>query len=182
MMALCDGMGSGEDAHRASETAIELVESFFRAGLDSMSAVECVNRFLTLNECQRFSTLDITVIDLNSGDAEIIKLSAPSTVIKSNDGVRTVSCSALPMGVFEEVSCGHVSEKLSAGSDVIMATDGVVDSFVSSEEYVTAVSVLRTSEPSAAAGEILSRARAVSGGRMDDDGTVLFARVFERKK
>ena len=180
MMALCDGMGSGEAAEKASETAIELVESFFKAGLDSMSAVDCVNRFLALNECERFSTLDVTVIDLNSGDAEIIKLSSPATVIKSDDGVSAISGSSLPMGVFENVSCGHVRRKLRAGDEVIMATDGITDALGSTERFVSAAAAQRTADPHIEAQNILECAVISSGGALRDDGTVLCARLFEK--
>ncbi|WP_251546856.1 SpoIIE family protein phosphatase [Pumilibacter intestinalis] len=180
MMALCDGMGSGEAAEKASETAIELVESFFKAGLDSMSAVECVNRFLALNECERFSTLDITVIDLNSGNAEIIKLSSPATVIKSRDGVSAVSGASLPMGVFEKVNCGHVSRKLAAGDEIVMATDGITDALGSTERFVAAVSAQKTADPHVEAQNLLECAVASSRGRLRDDATVLCARIFEK--
>ena len=180
MMALCDGMGSGEEAEKASETAIELVESFFKAGLDSLSAVECVNRFLALNECERFSTLDITVIDLNSGKAEIIKLSSPATVIRSASGVRAVSGASLPMGVFENVTCGHASTELRAGDAVIMATDGVTDALGSTERFVSAAAVQTVTDPQVAAKNILDAAVAMQNGKLKDDGTVLCARIFEK--
>ena len=180
MMALCDGMGSGEQAERASETAIELVESFFRAGLDSMSAVECVNRFLALNECERFSTLDVTVIDLESGDAEIIKLSSPATVVKGRDGVRAVSGAALPMGVFENVTCGHTSLRLQTGDEIIMATDGITDALGSTEQFVSAAAMQSCADPQAEAKNILECAMAAQRGKLKDDATVLCARIFEK--
>lgn len=181
MMALCDGMGSGEEAEKASETAIELVESFFRAGLDSMAAVECVNRFLALNECDRFSTLDVTVIDLNSGNAEILKLSSPATVIKSRGGVRAVSGASLPMGVFEEVTCGQASVRLCAGDEVVMATDGVTDALGSVEGFISAVATQACADPQAEAKSILATAAGLQNGKLRDDGTVLCARIFEKK-
>ena len=179
MLALCDGMGSGDGAADASGTAIELVESFFRAGLDSMSAVECVNKFLTLNECERFSTLDITVIDLNTGSAEIIKLSAPPTVIRASSGVKAVSGSSLPMGVFESVSCSHTSIMLGQGDEVIMTTDGVTD-VLGSEGIIAAASTV-CPDPKARANGILGCAQSVRKDGLSDDGTVLCARIFERK-
>ncbi len=178
MMALCDGMGSGEEAGRASGTAIELIENFFRAGLDSGSAVDCVNRFLALNECERFSTLDITVIDLNSGDAEIIKLSSPATVIRSGDGVHVVTGSALPMGVLEEVKCGHAHQKLRAGDQVIMATDGVTDAL--GQERLMAMSARASGDPAVVTKELLDCAVLAGGGKPRDDCTVLCARIFEK--
>lgn len=180
MMALCDGMGSGEEAEKASETAIELVESFFRAGLDPTSAVECVNKFLTLNECERFSTLDIAVIDLNSGETEIIKLSSPATVIKSDDGVRAVSGSSLPMGVLENISCGHAGFTLKAGDEIIMATDGITDALGSTERFISAAAAQSACDPQTEARNILDCAVIEQNGKLKDDATVLCARIFEK--
>lgn len=180
MMALCDGMGSGEEAEKASETAIELVESFFRAGLDSVSAAECVNRFLALNDCERFSTLDITVIDLNSGDAEIIKFSSPATVIKTTEGVRAVSGSALPVGVFEQAVCSLSRQKLKTGDEIIMATDGITDALGSTEKFMTAAAMQSASDPHIEAKNILDCAVANRNGKLGDDATVLCARIFEK--
>lgn len=179
MLALCDGMGSGDGAADASGTAIELVESFFRAGFDSMSAVECVNKFLALNECERFSTLDITVIDLNSGSTEIIKLSAPPTVIRAKSGVKAVSGSSLPMGVFEDVACSHASVMLGQGDEVIMTTDGVTD-VLGCDGIIAAASTV-CPDPKARANGILGCAESVCKGGLRDDGTVICARIFERK-
>lgn len=182
MMALCDGMGSGEEAEKASHTAIELVEGFFRAGLGSLRAVECVNRFLAMGECERFSTLDVTVIDLNTGDAEIIKLSAPATVIRANDGVRAVTGAALPMGVFEEVTCGHTQLSLCAGDEIVMATDGITDALGSTEALISAVALQTDPDPKAAAKNILDAAVIRQKGALKDDATVLCARIVKKRE
>lgn len=179
MMALCDGMGSGDEAEKASETAIELIENFFKAGMDSMSAVSCVNRFLAQTGVERFSTLDVTVIDLNSGVAELIKLSSPPTVIKSPSGVVAVPCAALPMGVMEEIHVGREVKNLRAGDEVIMATDGVSDALTSDENLIEAARTL-SDEPQSAANELLAIAERAQNGKLRDDATVLCARLFER--
>lgn len=46
IVALCDGMGSGSNAEKMSETAIGLVENFYRAGFDSDTILSCVNHLL----------------------------------------------------------------------------------------------------------------------------------------
>ena len=179
MMALCDGMGSGPEAQKASETAIELIENFFKAGMDSMSAVESVNRFLAQSGFERFSTLDVTVIDLKSGNAELIKLSSPPTVVRTQGGASAVSCAALPMGVMEEITVRHETRALRAGDDIIMATDGVTDALGSDDALLDATRRLST-EPTRAASELLEAATRAQNGKLKDDATVLCTRLFER--
>ena len=143
---------------------------------------ECGIIFLALNECERFSTLDITVIDLNSGDAEIIKLSSPATVIKSDEGVRAVSGSALPIGVLEHISCGRTGVKLKAGDEIIMATDGITDALGSTERFISAAASQSSADPNVEARNILESAVAQMNGKLKDDGTVLCARIFETSR
>ncbi|MDE7395124.1 MAG: SpoIIE family protein phosphatase [Clostridiales bacterium] len=179
MMALCDGMGSGDEAQKASVTAIELIENFFKAGMDSMSAVACVNRFLAQSGFERVSTRDVTVIDLNSGLTELIKLSSPSTVIRTENGACAVPCASLPMGVMEEIRVRHETKTLRAGDDVIMATDGITDALGSDDDFLQAARALST-EPQRAANELLAAATSAQNGKLKDDATVLCTRIFER--
>ena len=47
LLAVCDGMGSGKEAERASESAVSLVENFYKAGFDNELILKSVNRLLT---------------------------------------------------------------------------------------------------------------------------------------
>ena len=55
MIALSDGMGSGEYAERVSESTISLLESFYRAKMPSPLVLTAVNRLLTFNKEERFA-------------------------------------------------------------------------------------------------------------------------------
>ncbi len=177
MIALCDGMGSGEEAERLSEKAIGLIENFFRAGFDSSLVLKSVNRFLSLDRGDGFSAIDIAVIDLNTAKADIIKLSTPATYIKKKDVIRKIEGGGLPLGATETVSPSVTTVDLSSGDMLVMATDGVADSF-EGDKLAAAVNNLRTVNPRLMAQGILEYTLANSGGAPRDDSTVIAAKII----
>ena len=55
MVALSDGMGSGEYAKKVSETAISLLESFYRAKMPSDLVLSTVNKLLSFSKEETFA-------------------------------------------------------------------------------------------------------------------------------
>ena len=62
-----------------------------------------------------------------------------------------------------------------------MATDGVTDALGSTESLIAAAATSNACEPQAKARELLEYATAAQRGKLRDDGTVLCARIFEKK-
>ncbi len=177
MIALCDGMGSGENAERISDKAIGLIENFFRAGFDSSLVLRSVNRFLSLDCGEGFSAIDIAVIDLNTAKADIIKLSTPATYIKKKDVIQKIEGGGLPLGATEVVSPTVTTVDLSSGDMLVMATDGVADSF-EGDKLAAAVNNLRTVNPRLMAQGILEHTLANNSGSPRDDSTVIAAKII----
>ena len=177
MIALCDGMGSGENAEKLSETAIGLIENFYRAGFDSSLVLKSVNRFLSLNAADGFSAIDIAVVDLETAKADIIKLSTPATYVKKKDVIQKIEGGGLPLGVTETVSPSVTSIDLSSGDMLVMATDGVADCF-EGDKLAAAVNNLRTVNPQLMAQGILEHTLANTGGKPRDDSTVIAAKLI----
>jgi stage II sporulation protein E len=69
MSVISDGMGSGPRAGRESEAAVELIEKFTSAGFSKITAINTVNSIMTLrfSEEEKFSTIDLSSIDLYTG-------------------------------------------------------------------------------------------------------------------
>ena len=103
LVALCDGMGSGQNAEKTSSLALGLIENFYRAGFDNNLILSSVNKMLTLSGEEAFSAIDAGVIDLNKGTCDLIKLGSPVTYIKSKNGVKRLEANALPLGILEEM-------------------------------------------------------------------------------
>lgn len=129
-LLLSDGMGSGEEARKESAMATRLLERFLRAGIDAPPALKTLNSALTLRaeETNSFTTIDLLLLSLQTGEGELYKYGAAPSYIKRGGTVRRVTCSCLPAGLQE---CSQPPEatrlRLEGGTYFVMITDGVAD-------------------------------------------------------
>jgi len=177
LMALCDGMGSGERAERFSSGTISLIECFYKAGFDHSTVIKSVNRFLSLSGEEAFAASDICVLDLNSGVADIFKIGSPACYIKGAETVRTVEGSSLPIGALDEIRPGFSQSGLSGGDMIVLVSDGVSDCF-DGDGLAAEISCASDVSPEALCQQILTAAKKKSP-RIRDDMTVAALRVFE---
>ncbi len=128
---LCDGMGSGEAAHRESALAVRLLEEFLRSGMESDAALRTVNSALALKneETGAFTTVDLLRVDLYTGEGEVCKLGAAPTYLRRRGIVSRLAGASLPAGLTAGGNAGpDVSKlKLGAGDCVLMLSDGVAE-------------------------------------------------------
>ena len=128
---LCDGMGSGQAAHRESGLAVRLLEEFLRSGMDSAAALRTVNSALALKneESGAFTTVDLLRLDLYTGSGEICKLGAAPTYIRKGTAVSRLSGAALPAGLADGDGVGPdvTALTLEPGDWVLLVSDGVAD-------------------------------------------------------
>jgi len=179
MMALCDGVGSGEKAEKISSRAIGLIESFYRAGFDSELVLKSVNEFLSVGtDEEHFCALDICVIDLGTGEVEMIKLASPASYIKRRDTVLRIDGKGAPMGAFERLIPEIAKVQLEVGDQIVLVTDGVSDSF-DGDRLSASVNSLRTTNPKILGEGIMESVLYNGNGSIDDDSTVLVARLIE---
>lgn len=177
LFAVCDGMGSGENANDLSERAVKTIENFFEAGFSEDVVIAVANKILTRHASgDGFSALDITVLDLNTGAANFIKLGAAYSVIRRADSPEIIEGNALPMGVVENVK-PFVSRRVFSENDVVvMMSDGVTD-VVSGAEIAAMLDEERRINPEVLSAKILDSA--VKNGATDD-ATVLCVKIFSR--
>ena len=147
LLAVCDGMGSGKEAERASESAVSLVENFYKAGFDNELILKSVNRLLTSVNDETFTAVDICVVDLMKGTADFIKLGAPQGLSKAAG--RCSSCrEAVCLSAFWR-KCSRQSQKALKANDVIvLASDGFSDAFENKGRYGGAACGNRVVRPS----------------------------------
>ena len=176
MIALSDGMGSGERAGSGSSAAISLVENFYRTGVDEKTVLPLINNLLTMRNDGSFQTLDMCVVDLRTAEADFIKLSAPESVIKRKVGCEVVEGGALPLGILREVKPSISRKKLSSGDVVVLATDGVTDA-IGADGMMRVAESGRSNNPQTIADNIVRDASFVSQA---DDQTVVALRLFRR--
>ena len=179
MMALYDGMGSGKKAANSSNLAMDLVENFYRAGFDNEIILSSANKLLTLSGEEMFSALDLAIIDLRRGIADIIKLGAPVGIIKHINSSDMIEGSALPLGIIENATPNVKKIVLNNGDYIILATDGITDSFSSNEDYLNFVNNLKENNPQTIAEDILKEALKNCGGTAIDDMTIIVSKIFK---
>ena len=178
LLALCDGMGAGSSAHKMSAMTLGLIENFYKVGFDNDVILESVNKLLAINNQESYSTLDVCLIDLDKEIADFIKVGAPIGIIKREANIEKVEGSALPIGALENITPSTYKTTISTKDIVVMATDGITDSFKTYEDFVEFVGGLATNNPQTIAEAILNEALHLNGMSAKDDMTVLVARTY----
>ena len=180
LLALCDGMGSGENAQKMSALTIGLIENFYRAGFDDDFILNNINKLISINNHESYSTLDLCVLDLSKEIISFIKLGATYGAIKRDKQVEKVETGSLPIGVVGQVAPKINHFAVSSHDMIIMVTDGITDAFGEYEEFAEFVNAIVSSNPQVVAQTILDEALARNGNIAKDDMTVLVARTFLR--
>lgn len=178
MLALCDGMGSGIKAERASNLAMGLVENFYKAGYDSDTILSCVNKLLSIGSDEIFSALDMCVVNLRDGTADLIKLGAPSGYIKRDGKMEIVEGGALPIGIVGEIQPFNKKIVLSKDDFIVLCTDGVSDSFMSEKDLSSFIYDNSALNPQELADALIKKAVENCKGVALDDMSVLVARIY----
>ena len=178
LVSICDGMGSGNSARDISSLTIKLIENFYRAGFDNDIILSSVNKLLSLNEQEKFSTIDLCLIDCRNSLYDFIKLGASVGVVKRSSGdIEVIESSGLPVGVLENI-CPHITKLYINPMDIIvMVSDGVSD--IMGDDLIDFVKFADVINPQELSNLILKEAVDRSDGVARDDMTVLCVRVFE---
>ena len=129
VIGLSDGMGSGEAADKNSKLVIDMLEKFLKSGFDKNTAIKLINSLLLLkSEKDEFATMDISVVDTESGSVEFVKVGACPTFIKKKDRVEFVDSISLPVGIVDNIDIDLADRQLEDGDYIVMVTDGIIDS------------------------------------------------------
>ena len=178
-----DGMGSGPEAGIESKVAVDLVEKFITTGFSDTTAINTVNSIMGMkfSEDEKFTTLDLNIIDLYSGEADFIKVGGVASFIKRGEEIRVIKSESLPFGILDSVDVNSVKKKLKHGDIVITLSDGVIDvdknnqgSHLWLEEYLR----FADTNPESLSRDILEKAKILSGGKVTDDMTVLVSKIY----
>ena len=179
MVALSDGMGSGEYARRISETTISLLESFYRAKMPSELVLSSINKLLTFNKEESFACVDIAVVDLNSGIADVVKIGSPAGFILSNTMVKVLENTSLPLGILDSIRPNSAEYTLNENDVLLFISDGIADAFGSTADLYEVLRAVPTHNPQQLADTLLQRALEAYGGIAKDDMTAVAVRLFK---
>jgi stage II sporulation protein E len=179
LMTLSDGMGSGTYAQKISATAISLIEAFYRAEMPRDTVLDTINKLLSYRRDERFTCLDIAAVDLNTGEAEFVKIGAPVSVIMRGGNLTVLEGEGLPLGILENVKPKVTHTQLHAGDMVVFMSDGMTSAFHSTPELCEYLQTLSPLNPQNLADVLLAEALNRTNKVAEDDMTVLCVRMFE---
>lgn len=128
LVAISDGMGSGNEARQSSNKALKMLENLLVSGFDKKTSIELINSSLINNNEEIFATLDIAIVDLYKGNIEFIKSGACPTYIKNNKKVQVIKANSLPAGIINDTNLQSFDRDIASGDIMIMCSDGVLDS------------------------------------------------------
>lgn len=177
-VAICDGMGSGKDAHNESVAVIELLKQLVGAGFTLDSALNLINSSLILrNRHEMYSTLDVCIFDLKNGTISFKKAGGAQSIICSDDMCETIRTQTLPVGIKISDGVGVFSRSLKSGGFVVMMSDGVADVDDSTDWIEVICKERKRNNPQTIAKVIMDTAIKKSNGECRDDMTVIVAKV-----
>lgn len=168
LFSIADGMGHGEGARQISSMSLSLIENFYRAGFSTHIIIESVNRIMLSANQENFSTLDAVLVDLSSGSADFIKVGASVSVIKGRETSQIVAGESLPIGIVKELYPSITKKILKVQDIIVIASDGVVDSFDYVEDYVNFINNERIFNVQMLADSLLEEALSRNSKHKDD--------------
>jgi len=130
-----------------------------------------------------YSTLDYAMIDLYTGQLELIKIGGAATFIKRKEAVEIICEETLPAGADAHIEVESVKKQLENGDFLVMVTDGVIEYLHVKDPKETLVEIIRevkTDNAGVLAEKILEQVLIRTGGHAMDDMTVLVTGIWEK--
>ena len=177
LLAISDGMGSGQAARNSSKKVINMLENLLTSGFEKDTSIELINTAMTASvEDDMYATIDAAILDLYSGNIEFIKNGACSTYIKTKNDVQIVKDSSMPVGMSNNVKSVKYDKDLEDGNIIVLCTDGIQDS--GEENWVKNIlERIQTDNVQKIADIIIGEAIDNNFGIAKDDMTIIVARV-----
>ena len=183
LIALSDGMGTGDEAARNSKKVVINLESLLNTGFEEERAVKLINSYLLVSKQEdNFATIDAMIFNPENGLANFIKIGACPTLIRTNNGIVTIESNSLPAGILGEINIETREKILKSGNVVVMVTDGVIDAQPEKNEQalMEVISAVKNTSAQRLADIILQEALDSNFGIARDDMTVIVTRVSEK--
>ncbi len=176
ILALSDGMGSGNEADKLSSLTLNILKNLLQNGFGEEKACALVNSTLLLGgDGQSFSTLDMASINLFNGRADFYKFGAAPTLILRKGRAYEIFCASLPAGIIGDSKAEHRNCKLRDGDIIIMLSDGVDVT----KKILDLCKENANENPITLCERIMENATV--DGKADDDMTVAIAKINLKK-
>ncbi|ABR46410.1 Sporulation stage II, protein E [Alkaliphilus metalliredigens QYMF] len=185
MMAISDGMGTGDKAYIQSNATISMLEKMMEAGFEREIAINTINSMLMLKSTEEmFSTIDLALLDLYKGTVDFVKVGSAATFIKERGGkIKEINSSTLPIGILSGIQVEGNVKELKDDEFIIMVSDGIleIDEAGDGKWLRRFLANIDTRNPQELADKILYRAMEFTNNKALDDMTVMVTKVWKTK-
>jgi len=182
LIAISDGMGCGENAACESKTTINLLKKLLLAGFDKTSALQLINSALVSKSgTESFATIDLALIDMLNASAEFVKIGASTGYIRRAQVIESIFCNTLPAGILTEADISLSTKRLSGGDCIVLLSDGVANAKKNTNWVCETLMEINESEQAETIAEIILKEAVIhKRGKVDDDMTVIVAKILEK--
>ncbi len=183
---ISDGMGSGAVAASESKKTLSLLQQLIKAGYSRDLAIRMVNSVMMHNcpDEDNFATVDMCVVNLYSGEIELLKIGAPPSFLVRQNKVQVIQAGSLPVGIVDDINIFSMQGEMDSGDMLVMVTDGVSNAYpytAENEEWIASVLKEIVDLPAQEVAELILRLALSGNGegrrQVEDDMTVFVARV-----
>ncbi len=175
-LVLSDGMGTGEDARRASALCSAYLRCMMGAGCNEGTALYLLNRMLRCGAQECSCTVDLFSFDLVRGEGEFYKSGAAPSYLKRASSLFRIRSQTTPVGLLRTLDAERIKVDVRVGDIIVLLSDGVSASPEEDPWLVELLSRPHDGDLHRLAESILQASRQRRQGE-EDDRTVLVARI-----
>ncbi len=179
VIVLSDGMGTGGRAAVDGGMAVSIMSKLIKAGLGFECSLKVVNSALMVKSGdESLATLDITSVDLYSGNVNFMKAGAALTFIRKAGDMYRVETPSLPVGILSEIEFAYTEDTLSEGDIIVMVSDGAI---ATGEEWIEHIIISWEDKSMQQLADLINdEATARRSDGHDDDITVITMQIHKR--
>ncbi|CUQ13756.1 Stage II sporulation protein E [Turicibacter sanguinis] len=179
-IAISDGMGNGELAHKESSEALKILKCLLSFNIPIKTAIQTLQQLKQhSNANERFFSLDICMIDRERQRATFYKKGATPTFLVRNHQIELINLAQLPVGVMSDQEVDHATLSLEEDDVLLMCSDGIVEQYPDIKELEQVILNQMGKSPKNIAKNILQATVSKHKGKIKDDMMVL---VVEYKR
>lgn len=184
LLAISDGMGTGKKARECSKITLKLLKQILSAGFNNEETIKLLNSKMKLiNKKDMYSTLDACILDLYTGNIDILKNGASNTYIKNKKSIKKIESKNVPIGIMNDISLQEEKLAISNGDIIVMCSDGILDTKddITGSWIENFLKNISTNNVQKIADLILAEAIDNNFGIAQDDMTVIVSKIVSKK-
>ena len=184
LLAISDGMGSGEEAKRSSQIVIKMLQKLLNSGFKKDTSIKLINSSLLNVGDDVFATLDVAIIDLYNGTVEFIKSGCSPTYIKNKKKVQLIKSVSLPTGAIKNAKQEVFDKDIENDDIIVMCSDGIIDSNIEYKNKELWIKYLlediENNDSQKIADIILNESIDNNFGKIKDDMSVIVCKILKK--